>query len=251
MGAPLAGRQSIDSVREPISAREFGRGFAAMFPLWAGAIPVGIAYGVAAREAGIGALETQLMSLTVFSAAGQVTAVSLLSSGTSPAVLVGTVMALNAQLLLLGLTAGRQLRLSTIQRMFTAWFLTDGAFGVTAAQGKLRLSVLLGAGVSMFTGWNIGTALGVVAGGAIPDLQRLGLDFVVTLAFLAVLVPLIRSRPMVVAMLASCAVAFALNSVAPGGLTVLGAGVAGAAAGVAWSRRSTGSRATDTGGARP
>lgn len=251
MGAPLAGRRSIETVHEALSLREFGRGFVAMFPLWTGAIPVGIAYGVAAREAGIGALEAQLMSLAVFSAAGQVTAVSLLSSGTSPVVLLGTVMMLNAQLLLLGLTVGRQLRLSVPQRLVTAWFLTDGAFGVTAAQGRLRLGVLLGAGVSMFTGWNIGTALGVLAGSAVPDLQRLGLDFVVTLAFLAVLVPLVRSRPMVVAMLASGIVAFILNSVVPGGLTVLGAGVAGAAAGVAWSRRSTGSREARADEAQP
>jgi predicted branched-subunit amino acid permease len=57
----------------------FVGGFIAMLPLWTGAIPMGIAYGVAARGAGFGLGETLLMSLTVFSAATQVSAVSLLS----------------------------------------------------------------------------------------------------------------------------------------------------------------------------
>ena len=46
-----------------------------------GAIPSGIAYGVAAHGAGLGPGETQLMSLVVFSAAAQVGAVALLGAG--------------------------------------------------------------------------------------------------------------------------------------------------------------------------
>src|SRR5205814_650363 len=79
----------------------FARGFVALLPLWAGAIPSGIAYGVAARSAALGLGETQLMSLVVFSAAAQVGAVSLLGAGAPVAVLIGTALALNAQLPLL------------------------------------------------------------------------------------------------------------------------------------------------------
>jgi hypothetical protein len=59
----------------------FAQGFPAMLPLWTGAIPVGIAYGAAAREAGLSLAETQLMSLTVFSAAAQMSAVALIGAG--------------------------------------------------------------------------------------------------------------------------------------------------------------------------
>src|SRR5436309_10521498 len=65
----------------------FGRGYLALLPLWSGAIPAGIAYGVAARAAGLSVPETQVMSLVVFSAAGQIGAVSLLAGGASPLVL--------------------------------------------------------------------------------------------------------------------------------------------------------------------
>ncbi|MGH2353631.1 MAG: AzlC family ABC transporter permease [Chloroflexota bacterium] len=230
----------------------FVRGFLALLPLWTGAVPVGIAYGVAARGAGLSLGETQLMSLVVFSAAAQVSAVSLIEAGAPVVMLIGTSMALNAQLLLLGLAIGRQVRLSWTERLATAWFLTDGAYGVTAAGGRLRLPVLLGAGVSMFVAWNVGTALGAVAGHAVPDPRRLGIDLVVPLAFLAVLVPLVRTRTAAFVALVAGVTAFLLLRLAPGGVAVLGAGLAGSVAGSWRTRRERGNpagdRATERGG---
>jgi predicted branched-subunit amino acid permease len=214
----------------------FGRGYLALLPLWSGAIPAGIAFGVAARAAGLSVLETQVMSLVVFSAAGQIGAVSLLAGGASPPVLVGTVMALNAQLLLLGVAIGRQLRLSLPQRLLAAWLLTDGAYGVSLGVGPLRLAVLLGAGASMYSGWNIGTALGAVLGAVLPGPRAFGIDLVAPLSFLAVLVPLLRSRPMLLVAAAAGLAAFVLLRVAPGGVAVLGAGLVGCAVG-AWATR--------------
>jgi predicted branched-subunit amino acid permease len=230
------------------------RGFLALLPLWAGAIPSGIAYGVAARAAGLGPGETQLMSLVVFSAAAQVGAVSLLGAGAPVALLVGTALALNAQLPLLGLAVGRQTRPSWPARLVAAWFLTDGAYGIAAACGPLRLPVLLGAGVSMYTAWNAGTALGSVLGAVVPDLRRLGVDFVVPLTFLAVLVPLVRTRTAALVALVAGATALLLARLVPGGVAVLGAGLVGSAAG-AWRTRRDGevpaSHATNqAGGAR-
>ena len=112
------------------------------------------------------------MSLVVFSAAAQVSAASLLQAGTPTLVLVGTVLALNAQMFLLNLTVGRQLQLSWPRRLVTALFLTDGAYGIAVGTGPLRLPVLLGAGASMFAAWNVGTALGTSLGQAVPDGRR-------------------------------------------------------------------------------
>src|SRR4051812_15107008 len=103
----------------------FRRGFVGLVPLWAGAIPVGGADGVGGGGGGLGAVETQVMSLTVFSAAAQLSAVPLLERGTPTIVLVATAMALNAQVLLLGLSVGRQVRPSGVTRLVTAWLLTD------------------------------------------------------------------------------------------------------------------------------
>ena len=222
---------------ESAPLRLFGRGFIAMLPLWAGAIPVGIAYGVAARGAGLGLGETQLMSLIVFSAAAQVSAVSLLDAGAPGLVLVAVALALNAQFLLLGLAAGRQVRPSRVGRLFAAYFLTDGAYGVAVAGGKLTLPGLVGAGMSMFLAWNAGTALGAAAGHALPDPRRVGVDFVAPLTFLAVLVPLVRTRAAALTALVAGAATLLLGLLAPSGVVLLGAGLAGSAAGAWWARR--------------
>lgn len=221
----------------------FWRGYVALLPLWSGAIPAGLAFGVAARSAGLSVGETQLMSLVVFSAAGQIGAVSLLAGGASPLVLISTVLALNAQLLLLGLAIGRHLRLSWPQRLATAWLLTDAAYGVSLSVGPLRVGVLLGAGASMYTGWNLGTLLGTGLGASLPSPGAFGIDLVAPLAFLAVLVPFVRSRPMLLVVIVSGVTAWALSSIAPGGVAVLGAGVIGCGVG-AWATRAEGNAAS-------
>lgn len=218
----------------------FRRGFMLMLPLWPAAIPSGLAYGIAAGHIGLSPFETQLMSLIVFSAAGQISAVALIGEGTPAWLVIGTVMALNVQLLLIGVTVSRTVRPSHAGRALTGWFLTDAAFALSAAAGRLQLPVLVGAGASMYLGWNTGTALGVLADTLIADPQRLGLSLVIPLAFLAVLAPQLRTRPKVLAAIVAAAVSLAAGAMLPIGVAVLAAGVAGSVAG-AWAlqRRTT------------
>jgi predicted branched-subunit amino acid permease len=223
---------AIDDAPETTRAL-FMRGFVGLMPLWTGAIPVGIAYAVAARGAGLSFFQTELMSLTVFSAAAQLSAVALLASGSPVIVVMLTALSLNLQLFLLGLTAARADRGPRRRRLLTAYFLTDGAFAVAVAGGRIRLPVLLGAGVSMFGSWNVGTLIGASAGAILPDLAPVGVDFVAPLTFLAVLVPLVKSRPALLTVLVAALTALALKQTAPD-LAVLGAGVTGSAAG-AWA----------------
>ena len=158
---------------------------------------------------------------------------------------------------LLGVTVQRLMRPSWPMRPLTAFFLTDGAFGVAAARGPMRLPVLLGTGTCMFLGWNLGTALGVLAGELVPDVRRLGVDFVATLAFLAVLIPLLKRRggrmpraiPLslwetvraraeprwIVALVAFLTTVFLAHWV-PLGAAVLGAGLAGCGVGALLDR---------------
>lgn len=212
---------------------QFRRGFLSLLPLWAGAIPVGIVFGVAARNAGLGGAETQLMSLIVFSAAAQLNAVSQVAAGSSTLLLVGTALALNAQLLLIGLSAGRQVRLPWFKRLIPAWFLTDGAYGIASAEGRIRLPVLLGAGVSMYVGWNLGTTIGIFAGEGIPDPRRWGIDLVAPLTFLAVLVPSLKTNPARLVAAVAGVSGVALSRFLPAGLAVLTAGFIGSSVG-AW-----------------
>jgi predicted branched-subunit amino acid permease len=70
----------------------------------------------------------------------------------------------------------------------------------------------------------------------ISDPNRIGVDFVFPLAFLALLVPLLRQRTDVVVAVFAGVVAWVLSKQLPGGLPILGAGVSGALLG-AWLTR--------------
>jgi predicted branched-subunit amino acid permease len=90
--------------------------------------------------------------------------------------------------------------------------------------------------VSLFLVWNATTLVGALVGGVIPDPERLGVDFVFPVAFIALLVPLLRLRVEVAVAIAAGVTAWLLARWAPGGLPVLGAGVSGALLG-AWLTR--------------
>ena len=211
----------------------FWQGFRAMLPIWLGVAPFAVAYAVTARAAGLGVGETQFMSLTLFAGASQFALAGLFGQGAGAWSMLGTVFVLNARHLLYGLSLGQRLPLSGWRRVLAAQFLTDEAYGVTYAAGVPGLAFLLGAELSLYAVWNAFTLLGAFAGALIPDPARLGVDFVFPLAFLGLLVPLLRARTELLVAAASGLLALGLSRVLPGGLTVLLVGISGALLG-AW-----------------
>jgi predicted branched-subunit amino acid permease len=218
-------------------------GFVAMLPLWAAAIPFGVVYSVAALEAGWRPLTVQLMSLTVFSAATQVSVATLSQADASSLEILITAGALNIHLLLIGAAIARELPLMLARRLGVAALLTDASYAVAASKPPLRLPVLIGSGISMYAGWNLGTALGLLAGQSIPDPQRIALDLVVPLTFIAVLTPMLRSRPNVAVAAGSAVGTLALAAWLPLGFAILTAGSLASLAG-AWAiaRQESGDR---------
>jgi 4-azaleucine resistance transporter AzlC len=215
----------------------FRHGFRAMVPLWLGVIPFGLAYAVIARDAGLSLLETQAMSILVFAGASQVSAVGLFARGAGGLEIVLTTFLLNVRHVLYGLSLGRAVPLSLRERLAAAYFLTDEAYGVSIARGARTFRFVFGAELSLFLVWNLATFVGALLGGVIPDPERIGVDFVFPVAFLALLVPLLHRRVDVAVAVLAGALAWALSKWLPGGLPVLGAGIAGALLG-AWATRS-------------
>ena len=205
----------------------FRRGFWILAPLWLGVIPFAVAYAVTARSAGLSLLETQALSVLVFAGSAQFSAVGLFAAGAAGLEIVLATLLLNVRHVLYGLSLGRELPLTRRERPVAAFFLTDEAFGVVAAARERSFSFLLGAELSLFAMWNLATLGGFVIGAAIPDPARLGVDLIFPLAFLALLVPLVRTRVELVVALVSGALAFGLAQILPGGLPILVTGIGG------------------------
>jgi predicted branched-subunit amino acid permease len=68
---------------------------------------------------------------------------------------------------------------------------------------------LLGAGLALWSTWQISTALGIFLGAAIP--ASWSLDFALPLTFIAMVVPVLKNRPMIASALSAGVVALAAN----------------------------------------
>ncbi|HEX7003738.1 MAG TPA: AzlC family ABC transporter permease [Trueperaceae bacterium] len=228
----------------------FAAGFRAILPLWVGVAPFGLAYAVSARAAGLSLLDTQLMSLTVFAGAAQFTAAGLFAGGASPLALILTTFIINVRHLLYSLTLGQRERLSWPQRFAAAQFLTDEAFGVVIAAapagGPIGIGFLLGAELSLYLVWNASTLAGSLLGGFLPDPEAIGLDVIFPLAFLALLVPLLR-RPVDagIAVFSGLAGLLAVRLM-PSGIAILVVGILGALLGAWLTSNERASKASGT-----
>ena len=218
---------------EPQGWPAYRRGFLAMAPLWLGVVPFGVVYAVVARDVGLSLLETQALSVLVFAGSAQFSALGLFGAGAAALEIVSTTFLLNVRHVLYGLALGRRIPLRGWRRPVAAYFLTDESFGVAAAREERTFPFLLGIETSLFVVWNLATLGGALGGGAIRDPGELGLDLVFPLAFIALLVPLIRTRTALVVAVASGALSYALAENLPGGLPILVTGIAGSLLGAA------------------
>jgi 4-azaleucine resistance transporter AzlC len=211
-------------------------GFRALVPLWLGVIPFALVFAVTARDAGLSAVETQALSALVFAGSAQFSAAGMFGAGAGGLAIVLTTFLLNIRHLLYGLALTRQITLRDREVVPAAFFLTDEAFGVTAAARARTSSFLFGAEISLYLVWNLATLAGSVTAAAVPDPERLGVDLVFPLSFLALLVPLLRGRVELVVAAVAGGLAWTLSRWLPGGLPILVAGVAGSLLG-AWLTR--------------
>lgn len=215
--------------------REFFAGVRAQLPLLLGVAPFGMAYGAYAAKAGISAGLAQAMSAIVFGGASQFVAVRLITESVPDAIVVLTVLLVNARHMLYSASLAPYVdHLNRRWRWGLAYLLTDEAYATTITRYRQTDAsphkhwFFLGSGVALWTAWQITTAIGVFVGTAVPD--SWSLDFALPLTFLAILVPALKDRPAMAAALLASGVAV-VGFRWPYGTGLLTAMVAGMAAG--------------------
>ncbi|MGH2530706.1 MAG: AzlC family ABC transporter permease [Thermomicrobiales bacterium] len=220
---------------------EVRRGFLAMIPLWMGVVPFGAAFAILAREEGFSALETQAMSMLIFAGSIQLVVVTLAASGTSAVVIALTAALLNVRYVLYGFSLNVHLpRVVRPPRWLQACLLTDESYGITLREfreGRGSAGFLFGAGLSLYLSYSLATAAGIWLGGAIGNLNGVGLDFVFPLSFLALLLPLLRTRVDLAVAVAGGGTALLLGQWLDSGTRIVVAAVVAAALGSALDRR--------------
>lgn len=172
----------------------------------------GLVYGLAARQAGYTPIEAVFASVVTFAGASQFAALGAIAAGMPWAGILIVTALLNARHLLYGASLAPHLRgVGRAQRAAMAHVLCDESFALSAAHftavGRTDVpGYWMAALVGVFIPWPIGTAVGALAGGAIVDPARLGLDAVFPAAMAGLAVGLIVGRREFVAASAGTAI---------------------------------------------
>ncbi len=202
-----------------------------------GAVPFGMITGVSAVGAGMHPFDIVLMSALVFAGASQLAAISLMASGAATWAILLTVAMVNLRHVMYSLALAPWLqRYPVLSRLLVSFLMVDHSFAVTivrypqAGEGFPRIAYALGIGVPMWVTWVATTTVGAVLGAQLPAEWQL--DFAVPLLFLALLVPAVTTRPLLVAAVVAGGLALALAAL-PYNLGLVVGSLAGIGAGVA------------------
>lgn len=221
------------------SARsEFVAGVRDTFPLIVGAVPFGLIFGALAAGSGLSFAAAAAMSAVVFAGSAQFIALSLVAAGTTWPFIVLTTLVVNLRHALYSATLAPQVtRLSQRWRIPLAFWLTDETFVIAANRYNQKDAsphkhwYWLGSAVSMYANWQLCTWLGLLFGQLMPNAAAWGLDFAMPATFIGIVVPYLKNRPMLAAVIISGLVAM-LAYPLPNKLGLILAAIAGVTAGI-------------------
>jgi len=222
----------------PTPRSEFIAGFKATIPLVVGGIPFGIIFGALAVTSGLSPMAALAMSLFVFAGSSQFIAAGLVASGTGVGIIVLTTFIVNLRHALYSTTlAPHTKHLSQKWLLPLGFWLTDESFVVAANrygepdESPYKHWFFLGSAVFMYVNWQLCTLIGIVAGQAIPDPLSWGLDFAMVVTFLGMVIPMVKNRATLAAVIVAATVAVAGNGL-PNQLGLILAALSGVAVGV-------------------
>lgn len=184
--------------------KSFWEGVRAEIPLLIGVFPFGMIYGALALNAGLSAFASQMMSSIVFAGSAQFVTAQLVKDAAPGFVIILTIAIVNLRHMLYSASLAPYLKhLSLKWKFLLSYLLTDEAYAPSILQyekeGVKPFShwFLLGAGISLWLTWQVSTALGIFLGTEMPD--DIPLDFALPLTFIAMVVPILKKRPMIAA----------------------------------------------------
>ena len=219
--------------------RDLRAGMAAVLPMLVGVIPFGLVAGATPVARGLGGWSAIGFSTILFAGASQLAAIDVLGDGGSALVSATAACTINLRILLYSASLAPHLAHETLaRRLGAAYLLVDQNYAVAITRWagggeppERRLPYFLGAGLLLWSVWQVSTLAGVLVGSSVPD--DVPLDFAVPLVFLVLLVPALGAPPALVAAAAGGGAAVLAAEAGAGDLAILAGAVCGIAAGVA------------------
>ena len=196
-----------------------------------------VSFGVLARTLGWGVVAPVVASVIVFSGSAQFAIANVLGAGGTAAAAIVAAVLVNARFAPMSVALASTLRGGRLRRAIEAQANVDASWAIAnRGGGRFDREMLIGATAPQAIAWVSGTVVGVLAGDAVGDPERLGLDVVFPGFFLVLLLDeLRRGRRQAAAAGIAAGVALVLTPFTPAGIPIIAA-CAGALLGLRGSR---------------
>lgn len=195
--------------------------------------PFSLLFGVVATEAGLDLAATLGFSIVVIAGAAQFTAVSLLTEQAPVWLAIITALAVNLRMAMYSASLTPYLGAAPLwKRAVVAYFMVDQTYACSVARFEQfpqwtlaqRFSYFIGTVLPVCPLWYVLTGVGAMVGTAIPD--WMALDFALPICFLAMIGPMLRTLPHLIAALVSVLLALAFMGLPAGVGLILAALIA-------------------------
>lgn len=214
----------------------FALGSKSALPIVLGYFPLGLAFGVLARDAGLNVFEAVTMSLMVFAGAGQFIAISLWKAGVDMVAIIATTFLVNLRLLLMGMALQPKLKGWPKHRLaIISAEITDETFVMASNHYETHepsWPFHLGLNVTSHLAWVFSSGLGASIGNLIQDPSQFGLNFALPAMFIALLVGQIKNKTALIVAGGAGIVSLIAKMLIPGNWNIMLATVVGATLGV-------------------
>ncbi len=205
-------------------------------PIVIGYIPMGAAYAILARQAGMGFFPTVLMSLIVFAGASQFIAVGLLAGGSTGIEIVATTLFVNLRHVLMSASLSPHYQAAPRGLLpFVAWGVTDETFAISIGRyisGEADHRYGLTLHYTAYASWVSGTVAGALAGALIPPALQSSLEFSLYAMFAGLVVLQLTDRIQLAVAVTSAGMCGAFSTFMGGTWNIIAAAMAGATFGL-------------------
>jgi predicted branched-subunit amino acid permease len=170
----------------------FKRGLKDGLPIGLGYLSVSFAFGVQASLLGIPLIMSVFMSMTNLTSAGQLAGLTVIAAAGTILEIILTQLVINARYFLMSITLSQKLddTFTLSHRLLCSAFVTDEIFAVAVAKPKtFGRSYFYGLVIFPYFGWALGTFLGAVASGALPEFITCALGIALYAMFIAIIIP--------------------------------------------------------------
>ena len=172
--------------------KQYLAGMKAGIPVIFGFVPVGIAYALMARQAGLTVLQTCGMSLTVFAGAAQMMASGMVAQGASILAIILATFIINLRHVIMSTCVFERMRTGKVWiKLLAAFGVTDESFAIYTTEKKEHLTPMFFFGLITVTysSWNVGTWIGALASDLLPAIVTASFGVALYAMFISLLVP--------------------------------------------------------------